>query len=1189
MKTVNFKKLLMVSLVAVFAVFGLVKSGLAQEQTAAGDIPQELLPLAQELGCASRDECEKAFNNNFEKGLELAEKHKVYGEEQRKIALSFKQEVIARLSAAAEENFDEMIVKIANDILKKPTVAKTLKIDKEEVRAAETIVTEIRNAGVSTDICSRPAESLTREQLISCFEASKKLAKQSKIVERYMPRGVIEKTEMLDSAVKLEEALARGEYQGLGKTAEEVGQKCLRPGSESLTACDEIAVKYFGPEGVKELAAVRAQTKQAGDIYLKGLEKMELVTPDGRKITGKDSIRKTCDAAFETRNTGLAKACGDFAVKNGFVSREEIEESLKIFESFAAGPQVDFEKCRVNPEACREFIPEEFKGDFDSGIKVYELMKAEMGFDPIQCERAAFDFALGQKCFEGSKKALPKLKELAGSSAEARRMVSEIEFRVKQGEEMEQRKNEVEKTFASQAGPGGCKSPEECFAYCSNPANGAECIAFGAKHEVFDQKEVVGRFQQYNQAFTRPVPVGIPGGYEGGSGGGGGQYPYNYQDGFRGTSQPYQPQQGGYYPPPGQGYGVSYPGPGPVGPSPECFAAIQTGDFAKAKEICVTPQYVTPPPPSYPYRTDSSASVNFPPRSICPAMPEIDCQPGTQKIYKPTTDGCGRSECVLVANEQKCSSEQYWKVTGEGGQGFCAPKESYSSYSYNPKEKCYKEGGTWTGEYCKYPDYNQRSSYSYSSSNYQNTASCPENLVNLLGSGCHFMYNDDSGARIYCNGEMTKSAKYGDAATTDGCASTGNYSSYSYSAPSGQREQIWNTNGLRSWVRTDADSARIARLKEACANVPGSAWDIWMPGAGNYQSPDFGMPDEAKCLALSPGSQAAYSYSSYNSGGYSPYAGDANSCPGFSYSRWDSSGRRYCQLNNERKCDYNYPSYLTNGANYTAENCPASDSGSSYGGYSSYGNYSSYSYSSYGYNYPQCDWSTQYLKGSTNTCMPRSDCYNTAHADYNSSECQGVRNIVSGGYASSYGGYSYSSASACPSNLLGSGCHDMGSAYFNSAMDQYVNYGGSTVKNCATEYINGCASWSNSSYSTGGSYSSYSTGGSSYSSYDSGSYSSYSGGGGNGGSYSSAYDASAACAQSGGSWNGSSCVMPNTVSSAADYSSATTDPSAACAQAGGTWDGTTCVMSNTTLNGNSGSFMASLSEILKDIFGIFSR
>ena len=127
-------------------------------------------------------------------------------------------------------------------------------------------------------------------------------------VQKYIPKGVIEKTNMADIAASLDEALSRGDYSELGKTAEEAGQKCLKSGSESLKSCDEIAQKFFGPEGVKELAAARMRTKQAGDFYLKGLENMELVTPDGGKIAGKTAIKNACDQAFEVRDVKVGQS-----------------------------------------------------------------------------------------------------------------------------------------------------------------------------------------------------------------------------------------------------------------------------------------------------------------------------------------------------------------------------------------------------------------------------------------------------------------------------------------------------------------------------------------------------------------------------------------------------------------------------------------------------------------------------------------------------------------------------------------------------------------------------------------------------------------------------------------------------------------------------------------------------------------
>ena len=106
----------------------------------------------------------------------------------------------------------------------------------------------------------------------------------------------------------------------------------------------------------------------------------------------------------------------------------------------------------------------------------------------------------------------------------------------------------------------------------------------------------------------------------------------------------------------------------------------------------------------------------------------------------------------------------------------------------------------------------------------------------------------------------SSSSSYG----TGSSSSSYSYSSYNYTPPSGQREQIWNSYGLRSWVRSDADTTKIETLKQACASVTSSAWDIWMSGAGDYNSVNFGMPDEAKCRSWTPNSSSSYSYSSYN-------------------------------------------------------------------------------------------------------------------------------------------------------------------------------------------------------------------------------------------------------------------------------------------------------------------------------------
>ncbi|MBI2087032.1 MAG: hypothetical protein HYT69_02570 [Candidatus Zambryskibacteria bacterium] len=214
--------------------------------------------------------------------------------------------------------------------------------------------------------------------------------------------------------------------------------------------------------------------------------------------------------------------------------------------------------------------------------------------------------------------------------------------------------------------------------------------------------------------------------------------------------------------------------------------------------------------------------------------------------------------------------------------------------------------------------------------------------------------------------------------------------------PFGQREQVWNSLGLRSWIRSDASESRISELKAACANVSSNS-NIWLSGAGTQSSVDFGMPDTEKCrkattcssaqywdgngcVALTTTSTTTWSWTGYGTTTPGEYKGDATSCPGFAYSRWDKTGARYCQLNTQTSCQYFYPQYLTLG-NYAPSSCPAEQS-------------------------------TGTVSGSCSTELI---------------------------------------------NLLGSGCHSMSSAWFNSGMTSYVMPGGTTVRSCATEPISGCS------------------------------------------------------------------------------------------------------------------------------------
>ncbi|PCI20314.1 hypothetical protein COB64_02195 [Candidatus Wolfebacteria bacterium] len=567
---------------------GMLSFAHAQEATVqqTSDIPDSLTQLAQELNCSTKIECAAAFDADFEKGLELIDKYDIYrnDEDKKALAQSYKDEVLSQLSNIAEENLDETIIEIAANILKsKPELAEKFNLNIEKVEAAGTVILQVKNAGVNISVCRNPAETLSRDQLVRCLNASKNLVQYADVIEDYIPVERIERIERgdFDKFLEFEHALAQGRYPELGTTPDEAGFACLRPGSESFVSCDEIARIYFGDEGVRELGRARERIQDVEDYYVHGFENLELITPDGSTIVGERSIRETCDRAFDTRDIELARSCGEFAVRNGFATEEDMQDAINLFASVVAAP-LDFDECRVDPRACEEFIPDEFRAEID----IYEIMREEMGFDPIQCERA-FDPEIGMRCLEGAQRALPRIEALAIEFPAARHIVEEIKSHIAEGERMSELHEDFEDVFRGEGGPGGCLSEQECFTYCSNPVNGPECLTFGAKHEIFEPADVIERFSEYTEHLSGPSPIFIE------------QFPehFNDQDYF----PPYQPAfddrfesepdyssthlDQNFYPEP------YYPEYGHQGPSPECFDAIVSGDFIRAKELCDVPEF----------------------------------------------------------------------------------------------------------------------------------------------------------------------------------------------------------------------------------------------------------------------------------------------------------------------------------------------------------------------------------------------------------------------------------------------------------------------------------------------------------------------------------------------------------------------------------------------------------------------
>ncbi|MBI2049919.1 MAG: hypothetical protein HYT35_00475 [Candidatus Staskawiczbacteria bacterium] len=652
---------------------------------------------------------------------------------------------------------------------KNPQLASRLDLTSRKIEEKRAVIEAAKEVGVDFQMCrNMDPDTAPVDLLRSCA----RLAKDSR-VEKFVPKGVKERVNDLDSTLALRDSLDRKEFSCGSNTLEGCGDFCLNPANSARAqgisaipvVCRQIAERFFGPEGVKSLEAAYLGVNSAADYYYKKTQNIVFTTHDGTILSDPAQIGRYLEDQGRLGNVNNVDRGLGFMVSNGFVSQEEKEFALKMIGSIKdrGVTGFDFDMCRRDPGACADFIPQEYRREFESVNKVRDIMAQKLGFDPVQCERAAFDESVRSRCFEAVKNALPELEDLSTQSLEAQRIIAEIREHTRQGEAFDQSRQ----TIQQQGGPGGCRSPQECFAYCSSSDHGPECLSFGAKQGIFRGDDIAQRYQEYQDRRVGPYP------------------------GF-------QPPGQGEFLPPGQIPGFTQPGQGfgPVGPSPECFRAIQSGDFVKAKEFCYVPP--APRPIDFPQ----------PQPTVCPSMPTVsECPAGQVRYVVYSSAECGQYYGCKPSGEQ-CPQGQYWNGTACVSSVTACPSNQYwngtacVNYSTDPKAGCVQAGGTWDAatNYCNMPGTN-------------------------CSSGQYWDYN-------------TKACK-------------------TYDSPSGQKQQTWNTLGLSSQIRADADPARIEQLKQACANVK-SGSNIWMPGAGDYSSPDFGMPSAEKCRIASSCSTTQY-------------------------------------------------------------------------------------------------------------------------------------------------------------------------------------------------------------------------------------------------------------------------------------------------------------------------------------------
>ncbi|MBI4385531.1 hypothetical protein HY573_01740, partial [Candidatus Parcubacteria bacterium] len=338
---------------------------------------------------------------------------------------------------------------------------------------------------------------------------------------------------------------------------------------------------------------------------------------------------------------------------------------------------------------------------------------------------------------------------------------------------------------AVEFGPGGCRGLSECLRYCQDPGHRAECSSFGGTQGGL------------------PTPTqfpGAPGQFPGAPG----AFPAP-QDAPRFCPQIFEPVCGvnnvtygnrceaGYIPVSYNGACRSGPQPGPLPggcTTEECVRQYCSEPSRSGVGECARfssgQQQQTCPAGYRPVPTPQSGFYCAPETATPTASACVSSQTCEAVCYNASTPDYGTNACIAFRQSRPsppststCPQGQYWYVPPAGGSGYCLsnntlPPPACPANQYWNGVSCVgtSAGGCTSEASCSIvcydsasPEYNSSScaGYRQSRSSTPTTSSCDQALTNLLGSGCHYMYNDSAGNQIYCDGSMTRSAKRGDA------------------------------------------------------------------------------------------------------------------------------------------------------------------------------------------------------------------------------------------------------------------------------------------------------------------------------------------------------------------------------------------------------------------------------------------
>lgn len=243
-----------------------------------------------------------------------------------------------------------------------------------------------------------------------------------------------------------------------------------------------------GPGGCASEAACRSYCEDPAhlDECLAFAEEQGFVSPDEahriRKAgftTGPGGCRgeEACRAYCEQPGNQLA--CIDWAVENGFMTAAEAAIARKMAGKTGPGGcqgQACREYCEdpAHAESCLEFAATEGLIPPEEIARARKFIKITAeggpgGCQGIQCKTYCQDPAHQDDCF-----AFAEQHDLIPPEAKKDYEVGK----------------KIRQKVAESGGPGGCRTDDECRAYCTDPGRVEECVAFGAAHGGLPEAEV---------------------------------------------------------------------------------------------------------------------------------------------------------------------------------------------------------------------------------------------------------------------------------------------------------------------------------------------------------------------------------------------------------------------------------------------------------------------------------------------------------------------------------------------------------------------------------------------------------------------------------------------------------------------------------------------------------------------------